>query len=163
MKWYQSLWYIDIMKKFLPILFLLLAYIIFVGGITTFKSLQETNEQQKQVQQYLNGREQRKVDQIQPITPEVGFVGGNCFQGLSNIVVITIINLIPLVVLSIMVALIVWIISIFFGRKISIDYKQKVITVGIISLIGFELIINQFAQMANQTTFYQPVFFPLCM
>lgn len=95
--------------------------------------------------------------------PSVGFAGNDCHQGLESIVILTIINLILLSLISTVVTIPVWIISKLLRKKILISYQQKVIIVGIFSLIVFELIVNLFALLSQIRPFYQLVFIPGCL
>lgn len=157
------------MKKFLPIFLLLLTYLIFTAGSATFYSFQDGAERQRNIQEYLNNikdEKQRAVvaEGIRIGThPTPGFSSSYCHEGLGSIIFSTIINFILLAVISVIITIPILFISILFRQKIPITYQQKVIIVGILSLIAFELLVNLFALGQNIRSSYQLVFLYGCL
>lgn len=157
------------MKKFLPIFLLLLTYLIFTAGSATFYSFQETTARQRDIQKYLNNinDEKQRAEVAEGIRigthPTPGFSSSYCHEGLGSIIISTLINFIPLAVISVIITIPIWFISILFRQKIPITYQQKVIIVGILSLITFELLANLFAALGQIRPSYQLVFLYGCL
>lgn len=158
------------MWKLSPLLLLLFVYIIFITGSATFYSFQDTFARQRNIQIYLNNikdEQQRAVvkEGIQKGThPIPGFRSSYCYEGLDQIIVITIINLILLLGISAIVAVFVWLFSMVLRKQISLSYKQKILIVGIISLIVFEIIVIQLTSVyTNRMISYRPIFLPMCI